>query len=282
MSRGAASPAPPGGGRRLPVVAALVALAVMAATYIAVMAVGPARRADLGVRRPQVVGDWKWGDVVDPRFEHVATVAIVAGCIAVPLIALARLRVWLALTVAAAIAAGFGLASGLSAALRTADPLGGEALRESQGAFPSGHAMAAAVLGYALIVAVPPRLRPVAVTVAAPAMGAMAVGLLALGWHYPSDVAGAFLLAFALAMGVLLVPTVRRERGRARWTTLVAGGAGATATSIGATIWGLRHLPDEPAMTFVRAHPGFMYSCGALTLLAIGTCLILTAALKDR
>jgi membrane-associated phospholipid phosphatase len=65
----------------------------------------------------------------------------------------------------------------------------------SDASWPSGHATAAMSLCLCWVIAVPARLRPAVAAV----MGAFAIAVsysfLELGWHYPSDVLGGFLVA---------------------------------------------------------------------------------------
>jgi len=68
--------------------------------------------------------------------------------------------------------------------------------------FPSGHVAAVAALAVALMIALPTSLRrPVAVLVAAPAVGLTGLATIVLLWHRPSDVVGSVLLA--VTVGVL-------------------------------------------------------------------------------
>lgn len=94
--------------------------------------------------------------------------------------------------------AGANLTTGmLKPLLGALDPFGGEAGRRLHDGFPSGHTTAAASVGLALVLVAPPALR----TLAALAGGgfALAVGLapVAIDSHFPSDVAGGFLVAGA-------------------------------------------------------------------------------------
>jgi membrane-associated phospholipid phosphatase len=80
-------------------------------------------------------------------------------------------------------------------------------------AFPSGHATAAASIAVALMLAAPRRVRPLAIATGVAYAGAVGLAVVALEWHYPSDVAGGFLVAagwgFAAVAGLRLV----RPRG---------------------------------------------------------------------
>jgi membrane-associated phospholipid phosphatase len=72
--------------------------------------------------------------------------------------------------------------------------------------WPSGHATAAMALALCLILVVPARLRPLAAALGGLFATAVAYSLLTLGWHYPSDVFGGFLVAgiwASLALAVL-------------------------------------------------------------------------------
>lgn len=78
--------------------------------------------------------------------------------------------------------------------------------------WPSGHATASMTLALLAVLAAPPRWRPTAAAVG----GAFALGvsysILALGWHFPSDVLGGYLVAalwVALA-GAALTAAARR------------------------------------------------------------------------
>jgi membrane-associated phospholipid phosphatase len=83
--------------------------------------------------------------------------------------------------------------------------------------FPSGHAAVAASLGLALALAAPPALRPLAQLVAAAYAAGIALALVVLGWHYPSDVVGSFAVA-------------------GFWTSLVSRGPRPAVTRAGAVL----------------------------------------------
>lgn len=82
--------------------------------------------------------------------------------------------------------------------------------------FPSGHATAAASIAVAYAFVAPPALRNL--TMALGACFALAVGysVVAIGWHYPSDVLGAYLIAAGWGFAVLAATRAiapRRPRG---------------------------------------------------------------------
>jgi membrane-associated phospholipid phosphatase len=118
----------------------------------------------------------------------------------------------------------------------------------SPAAFPSGHSTAAMALAIACVMVVPPRLRPLAALVGVGFALAMGISVIASGWHFPSDVAGGFLLATAwglivaaaLRLAALRWPE-RTMRGRVaiavrRATEAVAGVGLAALAALGALL----------------------------------------------
>jgi membrane-associated phospholipid phosphatase len=86
----------------------------------------------------------------------------------------------------------------------------------SAASWPSGHATAAMTMALCAVLAAPPRLRP---TVAALGGGfaiAVAYAILTLGWHFPSDVVGGFLVAatYSLLAIAVIAATERRWPSR--------------------------------------------------------------------
>jgi membrane-associated phospholipid phosphatase len=82
-------------------------------------------------------------------------------------------------------------------------------------AFPSGHSTAAMTLALCGVLVAPARLRPLAGLVALPFALAVGFGVVALGWHFPSDVVGGYLLAtgwtLAAVSGLLWLEQRRPE-----------------------------------------------------------------------
>ena len=74
-------------------------------------------------------------------------------------------------------------------------------------------------LALALVLAVPARRRPLAAALGAVFAVAVSYSFLTLGWHYPSDVLGGFLVAVIwaqLALAGVFVGTRARRAGRRR------------------------------------------------------------------
>ena len=105
------------------------------------------------------------------------------------------------------------------------DPVGGRRL--SDASWPSGHATAAMSLCLCWVIAAPARLRPAVAAVMAAFAVAVSYSFLELGWHYPSDVLGGFLIAAVWTLlGIAALSlyeqrqTVRRSpscRSGSRW-----------------------------------------------------------------
>jgi membrane-associated phospholipid phosphatase len=85
----------------------------------------------------------------------------------------------------------------------------------SPAAWPSGHTTAAVSLGLALVLISTPRMRPLAALAGAAIAAAAGLAVVALGWHYPSDVAGGALIAAGWScLAAATVPARAPSRGR--------------------------------------------------------------------
>jgi membrane-associated phospholipid phosphatase len=140
-------------------------------------------------------------------------------------------------------------------------------------AFPSGHATAAMALALCGVLVAPARLRPLAAVAGAFFALAVSYSILLLGWHFPSDVAGGFLVA----TGWTLVTVAVLQRAARRWPErtvregaraaleratdrtaeaglTVALSAGALAATLAVTAVVLFRLPE--LLGFATAHTG--------------------------
>jgi len=66
--------------------------------------------------------------------------------------------------------------------------------------WPSGHSTAAMTMALCSVLAAPPRLRPTVAAVGGAFALAVAYAILTLGWHFPSDVFGGYLVAMTYVM----------------------------------------------------------------------------------
>lgn len=82
--------------------------------------------------------------------------------------------------------------------------------------FPSGHTTAAASIAIAYAFVLPAALRALALTLGAAFALAMGASVVVIGWHYPSDVLGAYLVVACWGFAVLAAMRAiapRRPRG---------------------------------------------------------------------
>jgi membrane-associated phospholipid phosphatase len=87
----------------------------------------------------------------------------------------------------------------LKRVLDSPETLGTSGARDGYGAYPSGHATVALSLALALVIAAPPALRGLAAVAGALYASGVGIAVVALGWHYPSDVLGGFAVCAAWA-----------------------------------------------------------------------------------
>jgi len=80
-------------------------------------------------------------------------------------------------------------------------------------AFPSGHATAAASLAVALLLVVPPRLRPLAAAGGAAFLAAVGIAVVVIQSHYPSDVLGGLLVVASWTFALTAALRLLRPRG---------------------------------------------------------------------
>jgi membrane-associated phospholipid phosphatase len=80
--------------------------------------------------------------------------------------------------------------------------------------FPSGHTTAAASIAVALLFVVPPRHRLTAAGAGILLTAAVAISVVIVGWHYPSDVFGGLLVVGTWGFGVLAALRLREVRAR--------------------------------------------------------------------
>jgi hypothetical protein len=82
----------------------------------------------------------------------------------------------------------------------------------SDASWPSGHATAAMSLCLCWVIAVPARWRPAVAAVMAAFAVAVSYSFLELGWHYPSDVLGGFLVATVWTLLGIAALTLYEQR----------------------------------------------------------------------
>ncbi len=194
------------------------ATGLLVLTWFAAFHIGLVRHADRSVLQGfSELGD---GSTIGPLANFIARLCNPNPYVffaAVPvLIALARRRLRLALAICA-ILLGANVTTQLLKPL-LAQPRGAASVLDgfspvAAASWPSGHATAAMSLALCCVLAVPSWLRPSMAAVGAAFAVAVSYSFLALGWHYPSDVLGGFLVATTWTLlGVSALLAVQRRR----------------------------------------------------------------------
>jgi membrane-associated phospholipid phosphatase len=148
---------------------------------------------------------------------------------------------------------------------RVLDWLGSNQIGDAS--WPSGHATAAMTLALCAILASPPRLRPVAALVGGAFTVAVSYAILALSWHFPSDVLGAYLVA---ATWTLLAVAALEAVGARRSGPSPAVGPLLTAGVMGGAAGGVVVALARPAEALgVLNRPAFVVGAAMIGLAAI-------------
>jgi membrane-associated phospholipid phosphatase len=141
--------------------------------------------------------------------------------------------------------------------------------------WPSGHATAAMSFVLCAILASPQRARPFVVAAGAVFAVAVCYSFLALGWHYPSDVLGGFLVATVwtlLAISALLAVEHRELVSTSGPRPRLARELGPPAlTVVGAAVIALLIALARPhaVVTFARSHEAFMLGASVIGVVAL-------------
>ncbi len=147
-------------------------------------------------------------------------------------------------------------------------------LRISAASWPSGHATAVMSLALVSVIAAPARLRPFVAAIGALFAVAVSYSFLTLGWHYPSDVFGGFLVAATWTLlGVAAVFASDRERpvettGRLPLSYMLRPPVLALAGSL--LLVGLVMLArPHQVIAYAHAHGAFMVGAAAIAALGL-------------
>jgi membrane-associated phospholipid phosphatase len=147
--------------------------------------------------------------------------------------------------------------------------------------WPSGHATAAMALALCGVLAVPARWRPAAATAGGLFALAVAYSILVLGWHFPSDVIGGYLVA-GLWTSLAAAAIFRLDELRPPTTVPKRPGPLATTAPgllVGAALLGAFLIAlDRPhaVANYAREHPAFLL--GAATIAALAALLTAVAS----
>jgi membrane-associated phospholipid phosphatase len=158
------------------------------------------------------------------------------------------------------------------------------------GALPSGHATAAMTLALCAVIAVPARARPLVGATMAAFTIAVSYSILELGWHYPSDVFGGFLVATIWTLfGMAALWTVQARRRRSA-SIPAAGGPRTSVTAalapVGMVVIGallvvaLIVLARPHALVYAVEHGAFTIGAAAIGAFALTLSTGATLALR--
>jgi membrane-associated phospholipid phosphatase len=178
---------------------------------------------------------------------------------------------------AAVVIAGANLTTqGLKHGVAHIDPFGATQ-RAFRTGFPSGHATVAMSLALALVLVSPQALRGVAAVAGLAYAAAVGVAVVALGWHYPSDVAAAFLVCTAwtglAAAGLVHYgnrATPARRLAPPRRTLALAGGAGILLAF--AVVLAVLITTRDRVIGFASFHAAFVGA--SMAIVALGAVLV--------
>ena len=148
--------------------------------------------------------------------------------------------------------------------------------------WPSGHATAAMSLALCTVIAAPPRLRPAVGALMAAFAIAVSYSFLELGWHYPSDVFGGFLVAGTWTLlGIAALATYEERRQvwapqavlQRQRATLSVGEVltpVAAMLAVGALLVALIVVAHpHPVIAYARQHETFVIGAGCIGVLGL-------------
>ncbi len=273
-------------------IGAATAVGLLALTYFVSHYVGFVKRADVSILRG-------FAQLSHPRLQSVTS--FVAGlcdphtyvilCAVPLLVALRRHRPRVAVMIAVIILGANETTQLLKPLLAAArDPVYWNPISEAS--WPSGHATASMSLALCSVIAAPARYRPAVGAAMAAFAIAVCYSFLELGWHYPSDVLGGFLMATAwtlVGMAGLWTYEARRpaprtpepgaERvsiGRALMPAVVM----ILASGFGALLIVLAR--PHQVIDYARGHEAFVVGAAAIGALSVTLASGLSVMLRDR
>jgi membrane-associated phospholipid phosphatase len=141
--------------------------------------------------------------------------------------------------------------------------------------WPSGHSTAAMTMALCAVLAAPPRLRPTVAAIGGAFALAVAYAILTLGWHFPSDVFGGYLVAgmYVMLFVSFIAWTDQRwpSRRGAEATSRPADALPALGVALlaaGAAI-GLALARPEQLVGYAATHTTFVIGALAIAVLAV-------------
>jgi membrane-associated phospholipid phosphatase len=140
--------------------------------------------------------------------------------------------------------------------------------------WPSGHSTAAMTMALCAVIAAPPRLRPTVAAIGGAFALAVAYAILTLGWHFPSDVFGGYLVAAtyvllavsAIAFSERRWPSRRGAEAGSRPVDLVPA-LGVALLGAGAAV-GVALARPHALVDYAATHTTFVAGALAIAVLA--------------
>jgi membrane-associated phospholipid phosphatase len=224
--------------------------------------------------------EYKIAHLGDPKKFVIGTVLLVA-------VALLRRRPRTAAAVVAILAGANLTTQILKPALGALRSTGDSGAHVSAASFPSGHATASLSLALCAVLVAPARFRPLVAALGAVFSIAVTFSLLALGWHFPSDVVGGYIVVgtwTALAVAAVLASEVRWPRPRTPSPPMAIRDAvrPALATAAGALALAVLIAVVRPGAVADYAHDHTTFVLGAGVIAALGLGLATGLALTLR
>jgi|tagenome__1003787_1003787.scaffolds.fasta_scaffold20981822_4 membrane-associated phospholipid phosphatase len=272
-----------GGGmlRRPRAPAAIAAVCVLATALVWALAfhAAPGARLDAAV----LDGFTGFRDTRLARFADVAValagpLPIAAMTLAIAAVALGRRRPIHAVVAVVVVVAASATTELLKPLATVSRPAPAPQFAPTVDVWPSGHMTAAMAVVLCLVLVVPARLRPAAAILGGCFAVAEGYGVLVLGWHYPSDVAAACLIAagwLALSVAAVGVVTDHSLAGLPRWRPVVWPAAAVAAAFAAGALLARPHR----VIGLVEQNTTFVAAAAALGAAALGLVALAAMAL---
>jgi len=197
--------------------------------------------------------------------------------IAMAVVALARGRTRVAIAVPLVLVAAGATTEALKHV--TASPRFDEWLGDAQiadASWPSGHATASMALALCAVMAAPPRWRAGAAAVGAAFAIAVSFSILALGWHFPSDVLGGYMVAGFWALVAVAA------LGGLEWRPVdVRPALAVVAVAVAAGVLVASAYPARLA-DYASAHTTFVAGAALIATVAAALAALLAAGARPR
>jgi membrane-associated phospholipid phosphatase len=152
--------------------------------------------------------------------------------------------------------------------------------------WPSGHSTAAMTMALCAVIAVPPRVRPTAAALGGAFAIAVAYAILTLGWHFPSDVLGGYLVSATwvlVAVSLLAALESRwpsRVRAEAPPRTADLLPALGVAVVVGLAAAAVVLSRPQRLVDYAQAHTTFVLGAAAIAALAVALAALMLASVR--